>query len=102
MAGALIVHDKDHRRLPPDVVLLMTQVLIRRLHFLCCGDWRHPRHAQVNLVADKARNYAWASYASGSKLPVVRGKGGERGVDGRHGFALAKQSGTAQCEFFRG
>ena len=26
MAGALIVHDKDHRRLPPDVVLLMTQV----------------------------------------------------------------------------
>ena len=29
---------------------------------------------QVNLVAGKARNYAWASYASGSKLPVVRGK----------------------------
>jgi FtsP/CotA-like multicopper oxidase with cupredoxin domain len=26
MAGALIVHDRDHRRLPPDVVLLMTQV----------------------------------------------------------------------------
>ena len=26
MAGALVVHDKDHRRLPPDVVLLLTQV----------------------------------------------------------------------------
>ena len=41
MAGALIVHDKDHRRLPPDVVLLMTQVLSRRLHFMRRGDWRH-------------------------------------------------------------
>ena len=38
MAGALIVHDRT-TGLPPDVVLLMTQVLMRRLHF-CRGDWR--------------------------------------------------------------
>ena len=41
--------------------------VLRRLAFHC-------RITQVNLVAGKARNYAWASYASGSKLPVVRGK----------------------------
>mmetsp|Transcript_13541 Transcript_13541/g.36028 ORF Transcript_13541/g.36028 Transcript_13541/m.36028 type:complete len:586 (-) Transcript_13541:52-1809(-) len=70
MAGALVVHDKDHRRLPPDVVLLLTQ---------------------VNLVAGKARNYAWASYASGSKLPVVRGKEVSAGSTDGMASALAKQ-----------
>ena len=38
MAGALVVHDKDHRRLPPDVVLLLTQVWAGV--FMCRGDWR--------------------------------------------------------------
>ena len=46
-----------------------------------------PSHAQVNLVAGKARNYAWASYASGSKLPVVRGK--EVSAGSTDGMALA-------------
>lgn len=70
MAGALIVHDKDHRRLPPDVVLVLTQ---------------------LNLVSGKARNYAWASYASGSRLPVVAGEAVSVGSTDAMALALAKK-----------
>ena len=52
---------------------------------------RRIKTAQVNLVAGKARNYAWASYASGSKLPVVRGKEVSAGSTDGMASALAKQ-----------
>ena len=44
--------------------------------------------ASTNLVAGKARNYAWASVASGSRLPVLAG--GAVGADATKAAAALK------------
>ena len=133
MAGALVVHDKDHRRLPPDVVLLLTQV--RAGVFMCRGDWRftvETHNARRRLAARRWRRGGTRTTPSTRRrrhrrrratnkrtgqprrgqgpelrLGVLRvrleatsceGKGGERGVDGRHGPRIGQQTqGTAQC-----
>lgn len=67
MLGAVVVADADPGRFPEDVVMLL---------------------ASTNLVAGKARNYAWASVASGSRLPVVAG--GAVGADATKAAAALK------------
>ncbi len=67
MLGAVVVEDADPGRFPEDVVMLL---------------------ASTNLVAGKARNYAWASVASGSRLPVVAG--GAVGADATKAAAALK------------
>ena len=69
MLGALIVLDADHRRLPPDVVLVLTQ---------------------TNVVAGKSRNYAWASAASGSRVKPLAAS--PLGVDGDAAALAVKAS----------
>ena len=67
MLGAVVVEDADPGRFPEDVVMLL---------------------ASTNLVAGKARNYAWASVASGSRLPVLAG--GAVGADATEAAAKLK------------
>ena len=147
MAGALVVHDKDHRRLPPDVVLLMTQV--RSRVFMCCGDGvtlsKHTTRAATRRLAARrwrrrgthttpsrrwcrrgarptpARRRATNKKHTGQprrgqgaqlRLGVLRvrleassckGKGGERGVDGRHGLSIGEAApGALERELLRG
>ncbi|KAH8069155.1 multicopper oxidase [Aureococcus anophagefferens] len=69
MLGAVVVADADPGRFPEDVVMLL---------------------ASTNLVAGKARNYAWASVASGSRLPVVAG--GAVGADATKAAAALRTS----------